>query len=100
MNLAVKRFHDLNKSGRWAISIILPLIGWIMPTLFKGVNKDNTYGPDPLTTQKSDLTTYLITGLSLLILSSIVITILGFLGLRVSEPQLDINNPNMIGEQV
>lgn len=100
INLAVKRFHDLNKSGRWALSILLPLVGWIMPTLFKGVNEKNTYGPDPLTTQSSDLTTYLITGLSLLILSTIVVTILGFLWIRVSEPQVDITNPDAIGEQI
>ncbi len=100
LNLAVKRFHDLNKPGRWSVSIIIPFVGWIMPALFKGVNENNTYGPDPLIEDKTDLTSYVITGLSLFILSSIVTTILGFLGFRVSEPEVDVTDPNMIGNQV
>lgn len=50
-----------------------------MPALFAGVNENNEYGPDPLLDQPTDLTGYMITALSLLILSSIVTTILGFL---------------------
>ena len=79
INLAVRRFHDLNKSARWAASTLVPLIGWIMPALFAGVNDKNEYGPDPLIDQPTDLTGYIIAALSLLILSSIVTTILGFL---------------------
>ena len=100
INLAIRRFHDLNKSGRWAISVVVPLVGWIMPSLFQWVNENNTYGPDPLLTQKADLTTYVITALSLLILSSIVTTVLGFLWLRVKEPQVDVTDPNTISNQI
>lgn len=76
INLAVKRFHDMNKSARWALTVIIPLIGWVMPVLFKGVNENNPYGPDPLIEDTTDLTSYVITGLSLFIVSSIVTTIM------------------------
>ena len=100
LNLAAKRFHDLNKPSRWAATTILPFVGWIMPTLFTAENKDNAYGPDPLIGQPKDLTGYIITALSLLVLSTIVTTVMGFLGFRVTEPEVDITNPDMIGEQV
>lgn len=76
VNLAIKRFHDMNKSGRWAASILIPFVGWIMPVLVKGNNENNPYGPDPLLEDKADLTSYIITALSLFIISSIVTTIL------------------------
>lgn len=100
LNLAVKRFHDLNKPARWAVTTLIPFVGWIMPTLFTGENTDNPYGPDPLIDQPTDLTGYIITALSLLVLSTIITTVMGFLGFRISEPDVDITNPDMIGEQV
>lgn len=100
INLAVKRFHDLNKPARWALSVLVPFVGWVMPALFTGVNENNPHGPDPLADQPTDLTGYIITALSLVILSSIVVTILWFLWIRVSEPDVDVTDPNMIGEQI
>jgi uncharacterized membrane protein YhaH (DUF805 family) len=38
LNLGVKRFHDMNKPGRWAAMLVVPLFGWIMPILFKPSN--------------------------------------------------------------
>lgn len=79
---------------------MIPFVGWIMPSLFQGVNENNAYGPDPLANDTADLTSYVITALSLLILSSIVTTILGFLGMRIQEPSLDVSNPNLVGDQL
>ena len=41
LNLGVKRFHDMNKPSRWALMVLIPLFGWIMPALFKGENENN-----------------------------------------------------------
>lgn len=38
LNLGVKRFHDMNKPGRWAAMLLIPIFGWVMPLLFKSVN--------------------------------------------------------------
>jgi uncharacterized membrane protein YhaH (DUF805 family) len=43
LNLGVKRFHDMNKPGRWTIMVLIPLFGWIMPAFFKGENENNPY---------------------------------------------------------
>jgi len=50
--VAVKRYHDRNKSGWWVLIVFLPVIGglWYLIEcgfLF-GTPGPNTYGPDPL----------------------------------------------------
>jgi len=86
LHLGVKRFHDMNKPGRWAIMVLIPLFGWIMPALFKGENTDNPYGPDPVLKAPTDSQGYIIMVLSLFIVSSMITTVLGFVGVSISWP--------------
>lgn len=50
--IAIKRFHDRNKSGWWALILIIPIIGilWVLIEggIFKGTEGPNNYGPDPV----------------------------------------------------
>ena len=48
---AVKRWHDLGKSGAWFWGSLVPILNiycLIMLVFVKGTTGDNTYGPDPL----------------------------------------------------
>ena len=48
--VAVRRLHDVNKSGWFYLLILLPVIGWIwLIVLFctEGDKGTNEYGPDP-----------------------------------------------------
>jgi uncharacterized membrane protein YhaH (DUF805 family) len=50
--VAVKRFHDRDKSGWWVLIIFIPLIGfiWYLVELgfLPGTPGPNRFGPDPL----------------------------------------------------
>jgi uncharacterized membrane protein YhaH (DUF805 family) len=50
--IAVKRYHDRDKSGWWALIIFLPVIGalWYLIEcgFLRGTEGNNDYGPDPL----------------------------------------------------
>ena len=50
--IAVKRYHDRNKSGWWVLIIFVPVIGglwyFIECGFLRGTPGPNTYGPDPL----------------------------------------------------
>ena len=50
--VAVKRYHDRNKSGWWVLIIFVPVIGglwyFIECGFLRGTLGPNTYGPDPL----------------------------------------------------
>ena len=50
--LAVKRFHDQEKSGWWVLLCIIPYVGgiivWAMTWFIKGTDGPNVYGEDPL----------------------------------------------------
>ncbi len=50
--LAVKRWHDRNKSGWWILIVFVPVIGslwyFIECGLLKGTSGANRYGADPL----------------------------------------------------
>ena len=50
--LAVKRYHDLGKSGWWIFIVFVPLIGaiWFLIEVgfLPGTKGPNPYGPDPL----------------------------------------------------
>ena len=50
--VAVKRYHDRNKSGWWVLIIFVPVIGglwyFIECGFLRGTPGPNAYGPDPL----------------------------------------------------
>ena len=50
--VAVKRYHDRNKSGWWVLIVFLPVIGGLWYLIecgfLRGTPGPNTYGPDPL----------------------------------------------------
>lgn len=49
--VAVRRLHDLDKSGWWILIGLVPLIGGLVLLFFyvqKGTNGPNRYGNDPL----------------------------------------------------
>ena len=50
--VAVKRWHDRDKSGWWVLIVLVPLIGWIWTIVengfLAGTPGPNRYGPDPL----------------------------------------------------
>ncbi|RSK50923.1 DUF805 domain-containing protein [Hymenobacter rigui] len=48
--VAVRRLHDINKSGWWLLITFLPLVGgiWLLVLLVtEGTRGENQYGPDP-----------------------------------------------------
>lgn len=51
--LAVRRLHDLDRSGWWFLLCFIPLIGWIILIIWycvKGTEGPNRFGADPLAT--------------------------------------------------
>ena len=51
MAVAVRRMHDIGRSGWWALVVMVPLFGWIlwlMWTCTPGWRRYNRFGPDPL----------------------------------------------------
>lgn len=48
----VKRWHDRDKSGWWALINIIPVIGWIWVLIqcgiLKGTEGENRFGKDPV----------------------------------------------------
>jgi uncharacterized membrane protein YhaH (DUF805 family) len=50
--IAIKRWHDRNKSGWWVLIALVPLIGPIWALIetgfLAGTEGPNQYGPDPL----------------------------------------------------
>jgi len=42
--IAIKRFHDRNKSGWWALILLIPFFGMLWVLIAVG---NNDYGPDP-----------------------------------------------------
>lgn len=49
--LAIRRFHDIEKSGWWFLTLLIPLVNLIILLVFftkKGTDGPNQYGPDPL----------------------------------------------------
>lgn len=48
--VAVRRLHDIDKSGWWLFVGFIPIIGFIWLLIYflrEGTNGDNDYGPDP-----------------------------------------------------
>ncbi len=97
INLATKRFHDLNKPGRWSVMLLIPFLGLIMPVLFKWVNENNLYWPDPITTVPQDDKWYIITILTLFIISSLITSLLSLIGISSTKPKID-PDPTTMGQ--
>jgi uncharacterized membrane protein YhaH (DUF805 family) len=50
--LSVKRWHDRNKSGRWVLLNLVPVVGWLWTLIecgfLRGTTGPNRFGQDPL----------------------------------------------------
>jgi uncharacterized membrane protein YhaH (DUF805 family) len=49
--VAIRRLHDLDRSGWWALLVLIPLIGAIVLIVWycsRGTEGPNRFGPDPL----------------------------------------------------
>ena len=49
--VAVRRLHDLDRSGWWYLLIFVPLLGWLVLFVWyctRGTRGDNRFGVDPL----------------------------------------------------
>jgi uncharacterized membrane protein YhaH (DUF805 family) len=50
--LSVKRWHDRNKSGRWVLINLMPVVGWLWHLIecgfLRGTIGPNRFGQDPL----------------------------------------------------
>lgn len=47
ISIAVRRMHDINKSGCWILISLIPLVGWmwfLVLTLKAGTEEENEYG--------------------------------------------------------
>lgn len=47
----IRRLHDLDRSGWWALFMFLPILGTLLLLVFcvmKGTEGPNRFGPDPL----------------------------------------------------
>ena len=57
--VAVKRYHDRNKSGWWVLIVFVPVIGGLWYLIecgfLRGTAGPNAYGPDPLAAMSSPL---------------------------------------------
>ncbi|MCL4382470.1 MAG: DUF805 domain-containing protein [Patescibacteria group bacterium] len=57
-SLIIRRLHDLNKSGWWALLSFIPGINsilWTYVGLWKGDQKQNKFGPVPIELQKNTM---------------------------------------------
>lgn len=49
--VAVRRFHDMDRSGWWVLLVLIPVIGTIVLLIWftqRGTDGPNRFGPDPL----------------------------------------------------
>ena len=57
ITVAIRRLHDLGRTGWWLLIVFVPIVGWIVLIVFfvsKGTDGDNDHGPDPLEAQAAD----------------------------------------------
>ena len=50
LSVAVRRFHDIGRSGWWLLLVLIPVLGWIalfVFTLLDSQSGSNEYGPNP-----------------------------------------------------
>lgn len=92
LNLGIRRFRDMNKPTRYAAMLVIPFFGWIVPALFKWENTNNPHWPDPVLKAPADSQWYIIIVLSLFIVSSILISVLGMIGVSVSNPTDEVTS--------
>ena len=55
--VGVRRLHDIDRSGWWALLVLLPLIGLIVLIVwncFRGTPGPNRFGPDPLANEPTE----------------------------------------------
>jgi uncharacterized membrane protein YhaH (DUF805 family) len=51
LGLAIRRLHDLDRTGWWVLLWFIPIIGWIILLIWfctRGTIGPNRFGPDPL----------------------------------------------------
>jgi uncharacterized membrane protein YhaH (DUF805 family) len=51
ISVAVRRLHDLDRTGWWLLIGFIPLVGWIILLIWyctRGTAGPNRFGPDPL----------------------------------------------------
>jgi uncharacterized membrane protein YhaH (DUF805 family) len=51
LGLAIRRLHDLDRTGWWVLIGLIPLVGWIILIIWfctRGPVGPNRFGPDPL----------------------------------------------------
>jgi uncharacterized membrane protein YhaH (DUF805 family) len=49
--VGVRRLHDIDRSGKWILIIVIPLVGpilWMIWMCTPGWRRANRFGPDPL----------------------------------------------------
>ncbi len=50
ISVAVRRLHDIDRSGWWFFLVLVPIIGWIIQLIWyctRGTEGDNRFGPAP-----------------------------------------------------
>jgi len=50
ITVAVRRLHDIGRSGWWLLLCFIPIIGWLVLLFWyvsKGTDGNNRFGPDP-----------------------------------------------------
>ena len=51
--MAIRRLHDIDKSGWWVLIVLIPIVGWIILIVWaikQGDEANNRFGADPLAT--------------------------------------------------
>ena len=51
ITVAIRRLHDIGRSGWWLLLVFIPVVGWIALLIFyvtRGNDAANDHGPDPL----------------------------------------------------
>jgi len=59
--IAIRRLHDLDRTGWWILLGFIPLIGWIILLIWyvtKGTDGPNRFGPDPISLISQQNTRY------------------------------------------
>lgn len=49
--VTIRRFHDIDMSGWWILTLLIPLVNIVLILVWftrKGTDGDNRFGPDPL----------------------------------------------------
>ena len=53
-----KRWHDVNRSAWWVLSLFVPVLGWVVLVVcgfYRGTKGSNRYGDDPLESKGAEL---------------------------------------------